>query len=390
MKQNWYNRMVPEKMRKPMAFMLLSMGILFGGIFIYKGVMSVIAHMFFKKSENPAYTVSTAKATSSKWVAKISAVGSTRATLGVNVTAQLGGMIQNMYFTPGSIVRKDTVLVQQNADPNIGQLHALQAQEQLALITYERDKKQYKARGISKQQLDTDFQNWKNLQGQVEQQSAIVKQLTITAPFTGRLGVSNVYPGQYLNPGDSVVTLQSLDPIYVDFYLPQQELANVQVGHEVSLKVDSYPGKVFGGIITTINPVVDASTRNFEVEATLPNPAYDLLPGMFADVTVTRDVFENYLTLPITAVTFNPYGELVYLVTESKDDKRELTVNQQFVTTGPTRGDQVAILKGLKENDEVVTSGQLKLKNGSRITINNDVKPDENPDPSLPNEHGQG
>lgn len=378
-----------EQIRKPMIIMLLCVGILFGGIIIYKVFMNYMMHQFFKKAENPIITVSTAKAEYSTWVAKITAVGSTRAILGVNVTAQLSGMIQNVYFEPGSIVEKDTVLVQQNADPNIGQLHSLEAQESLAKITYDRDLKQYQARGISKQQVDSDYQNWKSLQGQVEQQKAIVKQLTITAPFSGRLWISNVYPGQFLNPGDAVVTLQSLDPIYVDFLLPQQELSNIKIGHEVDVNVDSYPEDKFEGSITTVNPVVETDTRNFETEATIPNPDKKLLPGMFVNVTVTRDVSHKYLTLPITAVTFNPYGNLVYVVKKAKGSK-DMTVEQQFVSTGSSRGDQIAILKGLTEGDEVVTSGQLKLKNGSRIAINNKVVPDSNPDPALPNQHGQG
>lgn len=384
-----FKEKVPERIRKPMIIMLLCVGILFGGIFIYKVFMNYMMQQFFKKAENPIITVSTAKAEYATWVAKITAVGSTRAILGVNVTAQLSGMIQNVYFEPGSIVEKDTVLVQQNADPNIGQLHSLEAQESLAKITYDRDLKQYQARGISKQQVDSDYQNWKSLQGQVEQQKAIVKQLTITAPFSGRLGISNVYPGQFLNPGDAVVTLQSLDPIYVDFLLPQQELSNIKIGHEVDINVDSYPEDKFEGSITTINPVVETDTRNFETEATIPNPDKKLLPGMFVNVTVTRDVSHKYLTLPITAVTFNPYGNLVYVVKKAKGSK-DMTVEQQFVSTGSSRGDQIAILKGLAEGDEVVTSGQLKLKNGSRIAINNKVVPDNNPDPALPNQHGQG
>jgi membrane fusion protein (multidrug efflux system) len=382
----------PNRIRKPMFIMLVAVGVLFGGIFLYKMFVNVMMQRFFKSAENPVITVSTTKAGYSTWTAKIQAVGSTRAILGVNVTAQVGGMIQTVTFTPGSIVNKDTVLVQQNADPNLGQLHSLQAQESLDKITYDRDVNQYKAKGISKQQLDSDLQNWKSVQGQVEQQKAIVQQLTITAPFTGRLGVSNVYPGQYLKPGDSVVTLQSLDPIYVDFYLPQQDLANLKVGHEVNINADAYPNDKFDGQITTINPVVDADTRNFVGEATIPNPDYKLLPGMFVNVTVIREVTNNYITLPITAVTYNPYGELVYVVKKQtgKNNKNQLFVEQQFVTTGASRGDQVAILKGLNSGDEVVTSGQLKLKNGSLIAVNNKVAPDANPNPTLPDQHGQG
>ena len=373
-----------------MFIMLAVLGILFGGIFIYKGIMSYIMKRFFANQENPTYTVSTTKAAYQIWVPKVKAVGSTRATLGVNITAQLGGMIQDIYFTPGAVVPANTVLVQQNADPNIGQLHALQANEQLAKITYERDLKQYQAKGISKQQLDTDLQNWKSLQGQVEQQQAIVRQLTISAPFAGRLGVSLVNPGQYLNPGDTVVTLQSLDPIYVDFYLPQNQLSNIEVGQEINITIDSYPSRTFTGRITTINPIVEKSTRNVEVEATLANPENLILPGMFTNVEVTRDLQEKFITLPKAAITFNPYGDLVYRVVKSGNDsngKSSLIVKQKFVTAGQSRGDQIAVISGVNEGEEIVTGGELKLKNGSLVAINNKVEQSNNSNPTVTNDH---
>lgn len=385
-----FDRLTSPKMKKPMRIMLIALAILFGGIFIYKGFISYMMSRFFASQKNPTYTVSTAKAEYQIWKLQIKAVGSTRATLGVNITAQLGGMVQQIFFTPGAVVPAGTVLVQQNADPNIGQLHALQANAELARITYDRDLKQYQIKGISKQQLDSDLQNWKSLQGQVEQQQAIVAQLTITAPFAGRLGVSNVNPGQFLNPGDNVVTLQSLDPIYVDFYLPQKLLSNVAVGQDVNIKVDAYPDKVFTGIITTINPIVEKSTRNVQVEATLPNVENLLLPGMFSTVEVNRNIQEKLITLPKAAVTFNPYGDLVYRVVKSGSDSKDkpvLKVKQKFVNVGQSRGDQIAILSGVSEGDEIVTGGQLKLKNGSLVAINNTVQPSNNPNPVVTNEH---
>ncbi len=383
-------KLIADKMKKPMIIMLIALGILFGGIFIFKGIMGILMKNFFTSQQNPTYTVSTTKATTQIWKPEIKAVGSTRATLGVNITAQLGGMIQKIYFTPGALVKENDVLVQQNADPNIGQLHALQANAELARITYERDKKQYAIKGISKQQLDADLQNWKSLQGQVEQQQAIVNQLTITAPFTGRLGISQVNPGQYLNPGDAVVTLQSLDPIYVDFYLPQNLLSYIHVNESVEITFDAFPGKTFTGKITTINPLVDKNTRNIEVEATLANPDNTIVPGMFATAIVKRDIEEKYITLPKAAITFNPYGDLIYRVVkdgEDKDGKPIYKARQKFVTVGSSRGDQVAVLTGVKEGDEVVTGGQLKLKNGSQVAINNAVQPGDSANPDITNEH---
>ncbi len=384
------DKLIPDKMKRPMFIMLIGLAVLFGGIFLYKYFINFMMHRFFAAHQNPTYTVSTMKATYQTWTPKVSAAGSTRTTKGVNITAQLGGMIQKIVFTPGAIVNENDVLVQQNADPNIGQLHALQANMELAKITYHRDQKQYKARGISKQQLDSDLQNWRSLQGQVEQQQAIVKQLTITAPFKGRLGVSAVNPGQYLNPGDTVVTLQSLDPIYVDFYLPQNQVSYVNIGQEVTIHIDAFPDKVFTGKITTINPIVEKDTRNVVVEATLPNPDMIILPGMFANVDVNRNIQQKLLTLPKAAITFNPYGDLVYRIEQSgtdKDGKPTYIAKQKFVTVGESRGDQISILSGLKEGEEIVTGGQLKLKSGSLVAINNTVQPGDTPDPNVPNQH---
>lgn len=391
--KNLAKRYMPEHLAGPMVAMLLSVFLLFGVVSGFKMFKTFMIGRFFASQANPVYTVATIKAPYEVWTPEIKAVGSTRTTLGVNITAQLGGQIQKIYFKPGSIVEAGTLLVQQNADPNIGQLHALQASMELAKITYERDKKQYRARGISKQQLDSDLQNWKSYQGQVEQQAAVVKQLTITAPFKGRLGVSLVNPGQYLNPGDTVVNLQSLDPIYVDFYLPQNQLGNVAVGQNVTVTLDAFADRQFIGKVTTINPIVEKDTRNVEVEATVPNPDMILLPGMFTTVYVNRGVTEKHITIPKAAVTFNPYGDLVYHVTGSPQKKNGKTVyvaKQKFITVGESRGDQVAVLDGIKEGEEIITGGQLKLKNGSLIAINNSVLPNDTANPSVPNQHGLG
>ena len=199
-------------------------------------------------------------------------------------------MVKYIYFTPGAAVQQGTVLVQLNADSDVAQLLALQATAELARITYERDKAQYAFKAVSKQTVDADIQNLKNAQAQVAQQAATVAKKTIRAPFTGRLGISAVNPGQYLNPGDKIVTLQTLDPIYVDFYLPQQALAQLQMGQAVAVTTDTFPHQIFNGKITTIDPAVDTSTRNVEVEATLSNPKYQLTPGMFAAAEVDTGV----------------------------------------------------------------------------------------------------
>jgi membrane fusion protein (multidrug efflux system) len=382
-----------HEMKKRMKIMLIVLAVLFGAIFIWKGIKSMMIKHYFASNKNPAVTVSTAKVQYAEWTSELKAVGSSRAIVGVNVTAQLGGIIQKIYFTPGAMVEEGDVLVQQNADPNIAQLHSLQATAELAQITYDRDQAQYKVHAVSKQQIDQDEQNLKSYRAQVEQQKAIVTQLTITAPFSGRLGISNVNPGQFLNPGDNIVTLQRLDPIYVDFYLPQQALSQLKVGQSVSVKTDTFPNKTFSGKITTIQPLVDTSTRNVEVEATVTNHTLELTPGMYTTVQVNIATPKRYLTLPQAAVSFNPYGDIVYVVKEENNDKKNkdksphYTAQQVFVTIGETRGDQVTILKGLQEGQTVVTSGQLKLKNDNPILINNSVQPANKADPIVSNDH---
>ncbi|MFN7098707.1 MAG: efflux RND transporter periplasmic adaptor subunit, partial [Gammaproteobacteria bacterium] len=288
-------------------------------------------------------------------------------------------------FTPGQFVEKGTVLVQLNANSDNAKLQALQATADLAQLTYNRDAAQYAAHAISKAILDNDEANLKDKQAQVAEQAAIVAKKTIQAPFDGRLGISDSNPGHYLIVGDKIVTLQALNPIYADFYVPQQSLIALKVGQSVDISVDTFPGKKFNGKITTVEPIIDSSTRNVKVEATIDNPKLKLAPGMFVTVTVSTDKPQRFLTLPQTAISFNPYGEVVFLVkstSKDKDEKPTLTVTQQFVTTGETRGDQVAVTTGIKAGDMVVTSGQLKLKNGTRVIINNEIAPENNPSPT--------
>lgn len=370
-----------------MVIMLICVGILFGLIFGWKGYTSLMTKKFLASMSEPAVTVSTMKVTSSLWQPTLKAVASLRARVGVKVTTELPGMVQSIYFTPGTEVEKGTVLVQLNAGTELGQLHSLQAQVELAKITYQRDKAQYAAHAVSKQTVDSDEWTLKNLQAQFEQQAATTEKKTIRAPFSGHLGINNINPGQYLNVGDTVTTLQALDPIYADFYLPQQALSQLKIGQIVKVVTDTFPHLIFQGKITTIQPEVDSATRNVEVEATVANPKFQLKPGMFANVEVDTELPKTFLTLPQSAISFNPYGEIVYVVKDSgkKDTKNQpiLTVQQVFVTVGESRGDQIAVLKGLNLGDTVVTSGQLKLKNGSHIIINNSIQPSNNLAPKV-------
>jgi membrane fusion protein (multidrug efflux system) len=335
----------------------------------------------------PSSTVTSTKAEFQQWQPQITAVGTLRAMRGVDVTTEVAGLVRSIHFKSGDEVKAGQLLAQLNADSDVAFLRSLEAAADLANTVYERDKALLSAEVLSKAQVDTDAGDLKSKRAQVAQQLAVVQKKTIRAPFAGKLGISTVNPGQYMNPADKLVTLQTIDPIYVDFNVPQQQLPQLSVGQKITLTADAAPGQTFIGKINAISPRIDPATRNVMIEATLPNPKRELLPGMFASVKVNSGAENRYLTLPQTALTFNPYGDTVFVVkpTDKKDEKGKtaLEVQQVFVTTGPTRGDQIAILKGLEPGAEVVTSGQVKLKNGARVVINNTVVPADNPNPTV-------
>jgi membrane fusion protein (multidrug efflux system) len=342
-------------------------------------------------------TVTAIKAEVQEWQPQIASVGTLVPVRGVDVTTEIAGLVRNVRFHSGEEVKAGQVLFEMNADSDIAQLRALQAAADLAATTLKRDKLQFAAQAISQAQLDNDEADLKNRKALVAQQQAQVDKKTIRAPFAGKLGITAVNPGQYLNPGDKLVTLQTIDPVYVDFYVPQKQLAGLSLGQKLTLSNDAWPGAAFPGKVTSISPKVDTATRNVQVEATIANPKRQLLPGMFANVSLDQGERKRYLTLPQTAITYNPYGSTVFVLgpaqpTKDKDgkevpaDPKALVAQQQFVTTGATRGDQVAILTGLKEGQTVVTSGQLKLKNGTPVVIDNKVQPANNPNPT-PQEH---
>jgi membrane fusion protein (multidrug efflux system) len=340
--------------------------------------------------------VTAAKVEPLEWQPQLSAVGSVTSVRGVDVTTEIAGQVRDILFKSGQDVRKGDVLVELNADADKAQLQSLQAAADLAATVLKRDQGQLAAQAIAQAQVDADQADLKSKRAQVAQQQAIIDKKTIRAPFSGKLGITTVNPGQYLNPGDKIVTLQTIDPVYVDFNLPQKEVGNLAPGQAVTVQTDGFPGVRFPGKITAISPKVDTSTRNVVVEATIPNAKRQLLPGMFANVLVDVGEKKRYLTLPQTAITYNPYGSTVFVVVDAAEAARAakaasapapaasegLVVQQAFVTTGETRGDQVAILKGLKEGQQVVTSGQVKLKNGAPVKIDNAIQPANSPNPT--------
>lgn len=371
-------------MIKRMIIMLIAVGVILGGIFGYKGFQSSMMNKSLAVNAVPVVTVSAAEAVVKGWQPQISSVGSLRAVHGVDVTTEVAGLVQSVNFKSGDSVKAGQVLVQLNADTDIAELQTLIASRDLARSIYERSKKQFLVKAVSQASLDADEADLKVKEAEVAQQQAEVDKKTIRAPFAGRLGIGPVDPGQYLNPGDEIVTLQALDSLYVDFSLPQQELSRVTIGQVVVVSLDVAPDQEFAGRISAINSKVAPETRNVRIEAAIANPQHKLLPGMYATLKIQAGAVNRYLTIPRTAITFNSYGETVYVIesAEGADGTSSTIVKQIFVTVGSSRGDQVAILKGLKGGDMVVTSGQLKLKNGSHVTIDNTVQPLNDPDPA--------
>jgi membrane fusion protein (multidrug efflux system) len=331
----------------------------------------------------PPASVSTAEAVFEEWMPRIEVVGTFQPVRGADLSVEVPGIIDQVNFDSGGDVAAGAQIIRLRDNDDVAKLRTLEANRDLAKSNFDRDKAQLDRSLISRAQFDVTAANLQALEAQVAEQQAIIAKKTLRAPFAGHLGIREVNAGQFISPGTKVVTLQALDPIYLDFFLPQQVLERAQVGQSLTVRVDTYPNATFTGRITTIDPKVDAATRNVAVRATLPNRDRRLLPGMFATAEILTGQPQRYITLPQTAITFNPYGNMVYRVTEqTKDDgKQSLIARQTVVTTGQTRGDQIAILSGLNEGDIVVSAGQTKLQNGAEITVNNAVQPSNDPNP---------
>lgn len=372
----------------------------------------------------PPAVVSTAKAEYQNWQPTLSAVGTLRAVRGADLALDIAGLVTKVNIESGADVKEGQLLLQLRDAEDVASLHQLEATAALAQATFDRAKRQLAMQTVSKADYDVAIADLDAKQAAVQQQQVNVAKKQLRAPFSGRAGMVTVNPGAYLNSGMMIVTLQQLDPLYVDFFIPQRDLGELKIGQKVQLTLDAFAGNTFDGSVTAISPKVEGDTRNVQVEAIVPNPERTLLPGMFANVTVDVGGTQRYLTLPQTAVVFNPYGETVFVVVkqsqvndanaatpalgkddgakpvegakkDAKDDATPdakskgtarsppdaLVVQQAFVTTGPKRGDQVAILKGLDEGTQVVTTGQVKLKSGVQVTVDNSVQPENNPSP---------
>jgi membrane fusion protein (multidrug efflux system) len=375
-----------KPLTKRMVIMLICVGLLLAALVGFNVFRTHMFAKFMAGNSAPPATVSAVVAGYQQWQPQLAAVGSLRAVRGVDVTTEVAGLVREVAFSSGQEAKAGQVLVRLNADSDVALLQSLQAAAELAQTVYTRDKAQYDIKAIAKAQLDADAADLKGKKAQVAQQAALVDKKIIRAPFAGRLGITTINPGQYINPGDAIVTLQAIDPIYADFYVPQQQLGQLAIGQTIVVDTNAYSGQTFKGKIQSVSPKVDSTTRNVQIEASVDNHERKLLPGMYANVKIDAGAGQRYLTLPQTAITYNPYGATVFIVkpgTQPNAQGKALPVAQQvFVTPGPTRGDQVAILKGVDAGTQVVTSGQLKLKNGTPLVINNSVQPSDNPNPA--------
>lgn len=376
-------QMPPLKRR--MIVMLFSVFVLLGLIVGFNQLKTFMFNRFMAGMGVQPATVTTIVVEKQEWQPKLTSVGNVRAFRGVDLSTEVGGLVARVPIKSGMDVNEGDLLIKLNDSADVAQLNSLKAMADLAKVINERDKAQLAIQAISKNVFDTSTADMKAKRAQVDQQTALVAKKNLKAPFSGRVGIVTINPGQYVNPGDKLLTLQTIDPIYVDFTLPQSSAGIIQAGQTIELQTDAFKDLVFLGKITAVSPKVELNTRNIQIEAQISNPEKKLLPGMFANVNINLGDRVELLTLPQTAVTYNPYGSTVFIVKKTdRLDKKGIPVmeaQQVFVTPGLTRGDQVAIVKGLEPGMTVITSGQLKLKNGTPLIINNSVLPANLPNP---------
>lgn len=327
--------------------------------------------------------VTSAAATPETWRETLSAVGTVESYQGVTLRSEIEGRIIRIGFQSGAVVKAGEVLVELEADTELAQLKSLEAAAKLAAASLERARDLRRTNTNTQVDLDTAEAGYAQAVAAIEGIKATLAKKRIVAPFGGRLGIRQVNIGQFLSKGDPIVSLEAIDPAYVDFALPQQDLLQLKAGLEVEVTVDAFPGRTFSGRIEAINPRVSETTRNVRLRAVVANRDETLRPGLFARVSVLLPTETAVLQLPSTAIVYSPYGNSVFVIVEkaAPDGAKQLVVEQRFVTTGARRGDQVSILKGLKAGEQVVTAGQMKLRNGVPVRVDNTVVPANSPTP---------
>jgi membrane fusion protein, multidrug efflux system len=368
--------------------MIVVVAAIYGGFTFFK-VNQIMGFMQLAKSgafAPPPTAVTTTVAQKSEWQPTLETIGTVVAINGVTISTDLAGIVSKIAFESGSEVKAGDLLVQLNTDQEQAQLAQAEAQRDWTQITLTRNQDLLAKRTVSQSDFDSATAQFHQAQASVDQYKAVIARKTLRAPFAGIVGIRQVNLGQYLNTGDPVVTLQSFDPIYVNFSLPQQDLSKITVGQAVEITLDAYGDKLFTGKITAVNSLVDQNSRNVQIQATLPNSDTKLRPGMYAKVKAVLPEAQEVVAIPTSSIHYAPYGDSVFIVSDlkSQDGKTYKGVTEQFVKLGQSKGDLTAIVSGLKPGDEVVTSGVFRLRSGGAIIVNNKTTPgsDTSPKPS--------
>jgi membrane fusion protein, multidrug efflux system len=368
-------------MRKRMVIMLSVMGLLIVGLGMMKFLQIRAAIAAGASWQPPPEAVTTIVAQQEEWPSTLSAIGTAQAVNGVMVSADLPGLVSSINFESGRQVQAGQVLVQLDVSQEKAQLAAAEASRDLAKLDLKRSAQLLEKGVVAQAEYDRVAATAAEDEAKVGEIRATIGRKQIRAPFSGTLGIRQVNRGQYLSGGAPVVELQSMDPIYVNFSLPQQEVSALRIGEDVKVAMDSVASAHLMGKITAINSVIDEATRNVQVQATLRNPSAKLRPGMFVNVEVVEGVSLPVIALPASAINYAPYGNSVFVVEDMKSPKgaKYRGVRQQFVKLGPGRGDQVAVIEGLRPGDVVVTTGVFKLRNGAAVYVDNKVLPANDP-----------
>jgi membrane fusion protein, multidrug efflux system len=378
---------VKTKMKSKLKTIGVAVGGLIALIIVIVGIKGLqIGKMMSTPNVMPPTTVSSATVKQEDWAPVLSAVGSISAVQGAVVSSELAGVVSQIAFENGGTAKKGDLLVQLDASAEEALLRSAEAEAELARQDLERTRGLASQKVVSKAELDAAQSKFNRLNAVVDQMRSNIRKKTIIAPFDGQLGIRQVNVGQMINAGQQVVPLTSLDPVFADFALPQQHLGQLKPGLEVHVTTDALPGRVFSGKVTAINSMVDSSTRNITLQATLENPDHALRPGMFAKAEVTLPEKHKTLVVPGSAISYAPFGDSVFVIDKQKEEKtgkESQVIRQQFVRVGEARGDFVAITQGLKAGEVVVGTGVFKLRNGMTVTVNNDLapKPQINPNP---------
>ncbi|MET0072478.1 MAG: efflux RND transporter periplasmic adaptor subunit [Candidatus Thiodiazotropha sp.] len=374
-------------MLKKLVFTLLGLAVLIGVPTLIK--LKQFETMGSAQMQMPPETVTSDQVRSARWPNTVSATGSLVAVQGVTVSAELGGKIEEIAFESGDRVEAGDLLVRIDVSAEVAQLRSAEAAAKLARINLDRNRDLRANKTVSQADLDTAEANYKQATAQVDNVRATIAKKTIRAPFAGQLGIRQVNLGQIVDQGTPLVTLQTIDPIYVDFSLPQKRYAILKPGTDIRVTTDAAPDEHFMGKIIAVNPEIDQMTRSVRVRATLDNKGELLRPGMFANVVVLLADEQEVLAIPATAVLYAPYGDTVFVIDEIEDEQsgdKQLLLRQQVIRLGSAKGDFVAVETGLEEGESVVTSGVFKLRPKMAVVVDNSLAPEAETEPNPANE----